>query len=103
VVSDLVLATATVPAQVFIGTALWGLHMGLTQGLFAKLVADAAPASVRGTAFGIFNIASGGALLLASLIAGALWGAMGPQATFLAGAGFAATAVIGLGAYRPQP
>lgn len=103
VAADLVLAIAAAPGFVFAGAALWGLHMGLTQGLFSKLVADASPADLRGTAFGIFNLASGGALLLASVIAGALWNAIGAPATFLAGASFAAVAAAGLLAYRPQP
>ena len=105
VAADVVLATATSPMIVFIGAALWGLHMGVTQGLLSKLVADTAPAARRGTAFGIFHLASGGALLLASVIAGALWSAFGPPATFLAGAGFALVAAIGLSTVgrRPQP
>jgi MFS family permease len=100
VAADLVLAAAATPALVFGGAAFWGLHMGLTQGLFSKLVADASPADLRGSAFGIFNLVSGGALLLASVIAGALWNTIGAPATFLAGAGFAAVAAIGLLAYR---
>jgi MFS family permease len=70
--------------------------MALTQGLLSKLVADTAPAELLGTAFGIFNLVSGGALLLASIIAGSLWSTIGPSATFLAGAGFASVAAIGL-------
>jgi len=70
--------------------------MAFTQGLFAKLVADTAPAEVRGTAFGIFNLISGGALLLASVLAGSLWSLFGPAATFVAGAGFAGIALLGL-------
>jgi MFS family permease len=96
VVADVVLAIATAPVYVFVGTALWGLHMGLTQGLLSKLVADAAPVRLRGTGFGIFNLVVGGALLLASVIAGALWSAAGPSATFVAGAAFAALAALGL-------
>lgn len=96
VLADLVLAAATTPAWVFLGAACWGLHMGLTQGLLSKLVADTAPAALRGTAFGIFNLVSGGTLLMASGIAGALWSAFGPPATFLAGALFAALAAFGL-------
>ena len=103
VLSDLVLAAAASPLQAFIGAAFWGLHMGLTQGLFAKLVADTAPDELRGTAFGIFNLVSGGALLLASLVAGALWSAFGAWATFLTGAAFAMLAVFGLVAYRKKP
>ena len=73
-----------------------GYIMALTQGLLSKLVADTAPAELPGTAFGIFNLVSGVALLLASIIAGTLWTIVGPSATFLAGAGFASIAVIGL-------
>jgi MFS family permease len=69
-----------------IGIALWGLHMGFTQGVLAAMVAHTAPARLRGTAFGAFNLASGIALLAASLIAGALWQFVGPTATFWAGA-----------------
>jgi len=100
VLADLVLAFAVLPWQVFSGAALWGLHMGFTQGLFSKLVADTAPAEVRGTAFGIFNLVSGFALLLASIVAGSLWEIVGPSATFLAGAIFAALAAIGVFAHR---
>lgn len=96
VAADLVLATATRPLIVFGGAALWGLHMALTQGLLSKLVADTVPAHLVATGFGIFNLVSGGALLLASVIAGALWSSIGPSATFLAGAGFAAVASIGV-------
>jgi MFS family permease len=96
VLADLVLAFATNIPLVLLGVALWGLHMGLTQGLLATLVADTAPAALRGTAFGLFNLALGLALLLASIIAGGLWTALGPQATFLAGAAFSAVALVGL-------
>jgi MFS family permease len=70
--------------------------MGLTQGLLSALVAEAVPPELRGTAFGMFNLVTGGALLLASVIAGALWQVYGAQATFLAGAAFALAASIGL-------
>jgi MFS family permease len=103
VAADIVLAAAASPLAVFIGAALWGLHMGLTQGLFAKLVADTAPAELRGTAFGIFNVAGGCALLLASVIAGTLWSTFGAPATFLAGAAFAILALLGLLAYGKKP
>ena len=96
IAADLVLAFAASPLAVFAGAALWGLHMALTQGLLSKLVADTAPADLLGTGFGIFNLVSGGALLLASVIAGALWSARGPAATFLAGAAFAGVAAVGL-------
>lgn len=101
IVADAVLALAATAGAVFLGAGLWGLHMALTQGLLSKLVADAAPADLRGTAFGVFNLVSGGALLLASLIAGALWGRFGAPATFVAGGGFATLALLGLLIYRP--
>jgi MFS family permease len=103
IVADLLLALATTSWQVFAGAGLWGLHMGLTQGLLSKLVADNAPAELRGTAFGIFNLVSGVALLLASVVAGSLWEFVGPTATFIAGAAFAATAATGILTFRRQP
>jgi MFS family permease len=103
IAADLVLAVAAGPLLAFVGAALWGAHMALTQGVLSKLVADTAPAELRGTAFGLFNLFSGGALLLASVIAGALWSVLGAPATFLAGAAFAAAAAIGLLAYRTTP
>lgn len=96
IVADGVLAFTGGLASLVIGVALWGLHMGFTQGLLATLIADAAPAELRGTAFGMFNLVTGAALLAASILAGALWEVTGPQGTFLAGAGFAALTVAGL-------
>jgi MFS family permease len=101
VVADLILATAHRPSTVFLGAACWGLHMALTQGVLSKLVAEDVPGRLRGTAFGIFNLASGGAVLLASVTAGALWSRVGPSATFLAGATFAMVATLALLAYQP--
>ena len=92
IAADLLLARATAPAPALAGAALWGLHMALTQGLLAALVAATAPEDLRGTAFGVFNLASGIALLAASAVAGALWQALGPAATFTAGAVFTAIA-----------
>ncbi len=86
VVSDLVLAKADGVAMLFVGAGLWGLHMGLTQGLLAALVAAAAPEDLRGTAFGVFNLVCGIALLIASILAGWLWDTFGPGFTFYAGA-----------------
>jgi MFS family permease len=94
IAADIVLAFAPNLWVVMGGIALWGLHMGMTQGLLSALVADQAPPSLRATAFGVFNFASGIALLLASLIAGILWEVIGPSATFVAGAAFTA---LGLG------
>ncbi|MEA3036906.1 MAG: hypothetical protein QOH04_2683 [Sphingomonadales bacterium] len=79
---------------VFAGILLWGGHMALTQGLLAKMVADCAPDHARGSAFGLFNLASGVALLLASLVAGLLWDEAGPRATFIAGGVFASLALL---------
>jgi hypothetical protein len=106
IAADLVLAFARSPLVVFAGAALWGLHMAFTQGLLSKLVAETAPADLLGTGFGIFNLISGSALLLASVIAGSLWSALGASATFLTGAAFAAVAAIRLVAVRqrkPRP
>ena len=94
--ADVVLAFAGGILAVGIGVVLWGLHMGFTQGLFSTLVAEAAPAELRGTAFGMFNLVCGLAMLAASVIAGALWDLAGPEATFLAGAAFALLAVLAL-------
>ena len=96
VAADLILALTSGLIGVAIGVALWGLHMGFSQGLLSALVADAAPAELRGMAYGMLNLSTGVALLAASVIAGILWDATGPQATFLAGAGFAALALSGL-------
>jgi MFS family permease len=90
VASDIVLALASGIAGLAIGVTLWGLHMGLTQGLLSAMVAETAPASLRGTAFGVFSLASGIAMLVASALAGALWQYAGPAATFWAGAALAA-------------
>lgn len=94
IIADLVLAWSQGIFGVLLGVGLWGLHMGLTQGLLAALVVDAAPANLRGTAFGLFNLASGVALLAASSVAGLLWSSRGAEATFLAGAAFAGIAAI---------
>ena len=83
-----------------LGVLLWGLHMGFTQGLFATLVAETAPPELRGTAFGMFNMLGGIALLVASVLAGLLWDASGPSATFIAGAIITVVAVIALLAMR---
>jgi MFS family permease len=88
IASDVVLAHGTHWSVVLVGVALWGLHMGMTQGLLATMVAHTAPAQLRGTAFGFFNLLSGIVTLVSSVIAGALWDRLGAAATFYAGAGF---------------
>jgi MFS family permease len=102
IASDVVLAASATPAALFAGVVLWGAHMGLTQGLLSTLVADASPGALRGTAFGVFHLVSGVALLAASLVAGWLWSTHGPAATFYAGAAFAAIALAGLATMRAQ-
>lgn len=94
VLADAVLAIARSPALLFLGVAAWGLHLGLTQGIVASMIADVAPAEHRGTAFGVFNLVSGIAVLAASVLAGALWDLHGPAWTFWTGAGCALLAVL---------
>ena len=103
IVADLVLATAHGWPVLIAGVALWGVHMGLTQGLLAAMVADTAPADLRGTAFGMFNLASGIAMLVASALAGLLWDRLGGAATFLAGAGFCVVTLLGLALLQRRP
>lgn len=100
ITADVVLARAGGPLAVLVGVVLWGLHMGLSQGLLAALVADSSPSRLRGTAFGVFNLAGGVATLLASVVAGWLWTAYGAPATFYAGAALTVAGVVGLVAYR---
>jgi MFS family permease len=102
IASDLVLALVPTTIGAVSGAALWGLHMALTQGLLAALVAATAPEDLRGTAFGVFNLASGVSLLIASSLAGWLWQSIGPSATFLAGAGFTVIAWMGLAIQRAR-
>jgi len=94
IAADLVLAYGEGLPAIFLGIGLWGLHMGLTQGVLSALVARAAPERLRGTAFGLFGLVTGVATLAASVAAGILWEAIAPEATFLAGAGLAAVALI---------
>ena len=81
---------------VWLGVVLWGLHLGMTQGLLAAMIADTAPADLRGTAYGFFNLASGIALLVASALAGLLWDSFGAEFTFVAGGAFAAAALFAI-------
>ncbi len=100
IAADLVLAANGHWSTVLLGVALWGVHLGITQGLLARMVADVTPADLRGTAYGFFNLMSGLAMLLASVLAGLLWDLMGASFTFYAGAGFCALAAVGL-TWRP--
>ncbi|MGE5471045.1 MAG: MFS transporter [Bacteroidota bacterium] len=96
VVADLVLAASDHWAVVLLGVGIWGVHMGMTQGLLATMVADTAPADLRGTAFGFFNLLSGIAMLIASATAGLVWDRFGAAYTFYAGAAFCVLALGGL-------
>lgn len=100
IAGDLVLALASAPIGLMAGVVLWGIHMGMTQGLLSTMVANAAPPDLRGTAFGCFGLVSGAAMLLASVLAGALWDAAGPAATFLAGAALCVATMTLLLAWR---
>lgn len=104
-VADLVLAYDDHWVSVLLGVALWGVHMGMTQGLLATMVADTAPTDLRGTAYGFFNLVSGLAMLVASVLAGWLWDQWGAASTFLAGAAFCMVTLLGLGwrAWRQAP
>jgi MFS family permease len=103
IAADLIFSFAETSLQVGLGTALWGLHMGLTQGLIAAMVADTASQNLRGTAFGIYSLACGCSMVITCLIAGWLWDLFGAAATFLAGAMFAATALAAYLAARKHP
>lgn len=96
IAADLVLAMNDHWMSVLVGVALWGVHMGMTQGLLATMVAATAPADLRGTAFGFFNLISGLALLIASVLAGLIWDQLGASFTFYAGAAFSGVALFGL-------
>jgi MFS family permease len=96
IAADLVLAYSSHWSVVLVGVSLWGIHMGMTQGLLATMVADTAPADLRGTAYGFFNLISGIAMLFASAFAGLLWDKLGASFTFYAGAGFCVVALLGL-------
>ncbi len=98
--ADLVLALSAGFVGLAVGAALWGLHMGFTQGLLSALVADTAPPELRGTAFGMLNLITGIALLAASMIAGGLWDLAGAEGTFLGGAVFTLCTLLGLAALR---
>ena len=102
IMADVALALAGDVAMVLVGVGLWGIHMGLTQGLLATLIADASRPELRGCAFGVFSFVSGVALFLASVLAGFLWDQFGPSATFFAGAGLTALALIGLVVHNPD-
>ena len=100
IAADLVLATNDHWTTVLAGVALWGVHLGITQGLLARMVADVTPADLRGTGYGFFNLMSGLAMLVASVLAGLLWDRLGAAFTFYAGAMFCIIAAIGL-VWRP--
>jgi predicted MFS family arabinose efflux permease len=94
ILADLVLAGAASSLIVLLGVALWGLHMGFTQGILAAMIADVTPPELKGTAFGLFNLASGLFMLLASVIAGGLWDRYGAATTFYVGAAFSLSSLV---------
>ena len=94
IAADLVLAFGSTLVAIFLGIGMWGLHMGLTQGVLAALVGATAPDRLRGTGFGLFGLVTGLAALVASVLAGLLWDRIGAEATFLAGGVFAAAAFV---------
>ena len=96
IAADIVLALSSHWSTLLAGVALWGIHMGMTQGLLAAMVAHTAPPELRGTAFGMFNLMSGIALLLASAGAGVLWEMLGAASTFYAGAIICVVTLIGM-------
>ena len=96
IVADVVLASSNHWGVVLSGVALWGIHMGITQGLLATMVANTAPEDLRGTAYGFFNLMSGLAMLISSVLAGLLWDQLGASFTFYAGAIFCVIALLGL-------
>lgn len=96
ILADLALGMAQGWPLLLLGVALWGIHMGMTQGLLATMVADTAPVALRGTAFGFFNLVSGLAMLLSSGLAGWLWDSFGSSTTFFTGAGFCILTLLGL-------
>jgi len=100
IAADLVLANSNHWSTVLVGVVLWGIHMGMTEGLLAAMVADTAPADLRGTAYGFFNLMSGLAMLVASGLAGFAWDRFGAAATFYSGAIFCLLAMAGL-AWQP--
>jgi MFS family permease len=100
IAADLVLAHSHHWSTVLVGVALWGIHMGMTEGLLAAMVADTAPADLRGTAYGFFNLMSGLAMLVASGLAGFVWDRFGAANTFYTGAAICLLALAGL-AWQP--
>lgn len=102
-VADFVLAASNHWSVVLTGVVLWGVHMGITQGLLATMVADTAPTDLRGTAYGVFNLMSGIAMLIASVVAGLFWDRFGASSTFYASAAFCIMALVGLAKYRFGP
>ncbi|MDR0453959.1 MAG: MFS transporter [Deferribacteraceae bacterium] len=96
IAADFILAVNAHWAFMLIGVAVWGVHMGMTQGLLSRMIADAAPVELRGTAFGFFNLVSGISMLIASIIAGIMWDKLGWSYTFYTGAGFCLVTIAAL-------
>ena len=94
ILADLLLARADSVRMVLVGSVLWGLHMGFTQGILSAMIANATPPDLKGTAFGLFNLVNGIFMLLASVVAGWLWDVHGPEVTFFVGGTFSFLALI---------
>ncbi|OXJ26427.1 MFS transporter [Burkholderia sp. HI2714] len=102
IAADLLLGMGRSKLSMFVGVAAWGLHMGFTQGILAAMVSETSPPTLRGTAFGVFNLISGVAMLLASSIAGVVWARFGASTTFVVGAALVVVPLC-LCAYAPRP
>lgn len=100
IIANCILAMASNVIMVLVGVAIWGLHLGASQGILSALIADTSPVHLRGTAFGLFSLSSGLATLLASVIAGLLWVSLGASATFIAGGLFALLTLLLFGVYK---
>ena len=96
IIADMILAQNNHWSTLLLGVALWGIHMGMTQGLLAAMVADTAPSDLLGTAYGFFNLMSGLALLVASILAGFVWDQFSAATTFYTGATFCLLALVGI-------
>ncbi|OLL27253.1 MFS transporter [Burkholderia sp. SRS-W-2-2016] len=94
IVADLLLGLGHSMLLLFVGVAVWGLHMGFTQGVVTALIAEAAPPTLRGTAFGVFNLACGLCMIVGSTLAGWLWDRFGSPTTFVAGAALAVVPLV---------
>ena len=94
ILAHIVLARTETVVALLVGVALWGLHMGFSQGTLSALVADATPRNLKGTAFGVFNLVCGVAMIPSNWLAGWLWQAHGAQTAFYVGAALATATLV---------